>query len=812
MGPVRGRVVELAGRLGHTGALEFLVEEVLDGLPDAVRADLAVAVAVGGGDQALLSAAAGRAIDADRLVAEVPLVDRRPDGGVAPHALWSTLGAVLSEPGERAARQRRAVTALLAIGELGRAADLALASGDGDAIAEVVRDACRRSLAAPHPQVLRNLERVLPAGLRERPEGLLLHALIARVDEPFSTATCRALEAAADACRRAGLVDEELTALGGLAWVLRAQDDLDAVFAIATRMNELAGTGSPEAVEGVRIIRAALAALADDDRTVLEELAGSTGALGPEWAALVEWLRVDALLMLGRPGDALPHALACRELSEPSGYFAGPLAEAIARSAAGEASAALDLLPAPVATGRGPFERLVLASAVAAVAAFHGRVEVAGRALELAGDGVSTTRPEVQGWVVLARALIAVDRGDDAEAERVVRSFLEIFPATGPVGRRVLRRAIGLAAVLVPDGAAEVDAAGLSGTVAEGLELGRRLSALRRGDRRRQGLPVPGVVAGSLPLRWAAELAVRSWAIGEPGAHDLVEHLAAELGPPVRAAIRSLAETDRDARRFLAAVPAPPPSPVEVRLLGPTRVHRDGVDVDVPELHRLRVRQLLALLVLRSPVRREEAADAIWSDLDLRAADGNLRVTLSHLLKVLEPDRTRGAAPFLVRSNGDLLVLAGEPYLVTDRSRFDDALGHADRLTAAGSHREALTWFERALDLWRGPPLADVGDTTWCWDECERLRLRFAQASTRAATLRAGLGDLDAADHHAARAIDVDPWSEDAHRVRLTVALDRGDTAAVRHAEQRCRAALDELGAEPSPTMAMVLRRAAAQT
>src|SRR6202035_5439461 len=90
--------------------------------------------------------------------------------------------------------------------------------------------------------------------------------------------------------------------------------------------------------------------------------------------------------------------------------------------------------------------------------------------------------------------------------------------------------------------------------------------------------------------------------------------------------------------QLLAALPAPPAHRTRIEVLGPLRLTRDGMPVDAPELRRARVRQLLSVLVLRPVLTRDQAIELLWPGLDPAKVARNLRVTLTHLRRLLEPD------------------------------------------------------------------------------------------------------------------------------------------------------------------------------
>ena len=58
-----------------------------------------------------------------------------------------------------------------------------------------------------------------------------------------------------------------------------------------------------------------------------------------------------------------------------------------------------------------------------------------------------------------------------------------------------------------------------------------------------------------------------------------------------------------------------------------------------------------------------------------------------------------------------------------------------------------------------------------------------------------------------ARAINADPWAEDAHAVLVAAALARPDRAAARRALERCESALADLGVAPSDQVRQLARQ-----
>jgi DNA-binding SARP family transcriptional activator len=215
---------------------------------------------------------------------------------------------------------------------------------------------------------------------------------------------------------------------------------------------------------------------------------------------------------------------------------------------------------------------------------------------------------------------------------------------------------------------------------------------------------------------------------------------------------------------------------------------------------------LLLVLLARGGGTREELAGALWPDLDTAAALRNLRVTLSYLLAVLEPERREGAPSFFVRSEGATLRLTTHGWLDVDAWQIEELLDRAAEAERTGEPSAALDLYRRALSLYRGPYLSDAGYEEWALPHRDRLSARFVAAAVRAGELTLAAGNPEEALRLAARAVETEPWSEPAYRLSVAAHLARGDRAAARRAMDTCLAQLADLGVAPTEDTEIVLR------
>jgi DNA-binding SARP family transcriptional activator len=226
---------------------------------------------------------------------------------------------------------------------------------------------------------------------------------------------------------------------------------------------------------------------------------------------------------------------------------------------------------------------------------------------------------------------------------------------------------------------------------------------------------------------------------------------------------------------------------LEFRILGPLEV-LDG-ERQVPLAGRNQ-RALLTLLLLRANEvsSRERLVDQLWGEHPPRTATSSLQNTVAQLRKLLGPGLLH------TRPTGYVLEL--------DRSQLD--LARFEQLVQAARGAEPLErsrLLQEALELWRGPPLADCEGEEFAQEEIHRLAdLRLVALEERiAADLDLGLnaelvGEIKALVHR-------EPLRERL-RGQLMLALYRaGRQAEALAAYHDARRTLVEDGIDPGPEL-----------
>jgi LuxR family transcriptional regulator, maltose regulon positive regulatory protein len=778
----------------------YLWEEVLDRLPADRRRDLALIAHAEITSEAIAAAVLGHDVDPAELTEGLPLATTSGDGRLHIHPLWLPHLARLVSPDEIDEARRRAALAIAARGDLWTAVGLLARAEAWDDMARVVIEA----LGVSNPPVPGGVAATwlgrLPAGFADGPLAQLLSAVALGHRDP-TTATAQ-LQEAAHTFRQAGDMAGELAAIAQLGQVAWWQNDAEPLVAVALRFLEMEATGYHEAVPLACLARALVADLANQQAATLAELDRiPDGSLNETWMGLVDGIRAAALSQLGRPREAMQRAEAALRVAEP---LYQPLVEASWYGAlwmTGAVDEALDGLPRLIehAAAQGISEyTAVMAATHAMLAAVAGRIDEADRYLRRARSLADLPRsplPDVN--ISQAEAVLHVARGNEKAAAAALTSYQERFPVGVGLGASAQQRALALWYVLVPGTRAHWDGTELGPYFTEARALARAIVALRAGDTgplRAAALVEPEVVRAFLPLPWATELALAQVPSDDRRGWVLLE----SLWPQGQSHVRRWADEpgsryERPARIALARLPVPPAGRLELALLGSIELRRDGRPVDAPEWRRRRVRDLLSHLVLRRPDTREQAAADLWPELDAEGQARNLRVTLTHLLRALEPERRGRDASFLVQTHGDALLLHRGEWFDTDLWRFDELAQAALDADRRGEPSAALGPMVEAVALWRSEPI-DLAGAEWALPDVEARRAKLGALATRAGELLLAHGDADRAREMGEVALGVDAWSDRAHHLVVRAHATVGHRRAAHEAVAGYGTALREIG------------------
>ena len=790
-------LAELLARVTGVTVGEYVWEQVLGPIAPGARRHMVELAALGGADDEMATDVAGVAVHLEALLADVPLASRTSSGWWELHDVVA--GSILArEPDESVAEiRRRGGLHARTRGETDRAIRLLVAAGAWDDALATVRQTFVQLGAPEDPALAQLWSTLLPPSLGAQPEVLLLRTIALTVADP--NAAYEVGERTVAAFAQLGDIDGEVAALARLAGIAYALADTARIVPHVARIAELAAAGHPWAIAFDAVCRGAAALLRNDWRTAEAIL-----------APVVEPPAEDATLGMATYFYARAQ-VACGRLREA--------ARTLDRMAPDHRQRVLDGVlgvESAVAQGLGADDSVLEKISDVAEARLEGRPLVVrtnarcrlavARATIGDLDGARQQLHElelleghVEGSVdeeLLARAAVAIGSGLEDEAADLLATMPDrgvwFPPVEGLVPLYVLR----------PDLRSRYDALDLMGVYAQRRAFAAALVAARAGDLAPMGRfvwPRVPVVRWFAPLPWLTEAAVFTLATGGV---PQVDEIAVAADPASRQVLRRMSgapssSVGRAAASFAASLPASPPQPVSVRVLGTLEVYVDGEPSTAPELRRERVRSLLGLLVVRRSLRRSEAAGLLWPDLTDEQSLANLRVTLTHLLKLLEPRRDRQVPPFYVVAEPDRLTLRADAALRVDAWEFEAAAVEAEALERSNAPSLALGALVRAVGYWQGELLADLAPQEWLDFDRMRLGTLFVRCALRAGELLAARRDLAEAEAMGERVVAADRWNEAGYRLLTSVHLERGDRSAARRVLDHLDLVLAELGVEP---------------
>jgi DNA-binding SARP family transcriptional activator len=815
-------LVRLAFAAGHSAPWQYAREEILSRLHDPQRRALAALAALGSATAGEVATVTGGPVALDDLARRIPLVGVLDDGRYRAHDLWTeAVARTMTAPESRVLRER-AVAILVARGDLARAGRLAHQAHDWRLLAELAVALVHTTLSAlPRGLAERWLGWVPPAMARE-PAFVLLRAAVTHAGDYTDPRIDPLLDQAWHGFLDRGSPDGATAALGQAFITAHSRADLGRLTAVAGWADRL---DSPSPV--ARLLRhsatAMVAEVSGDPETALAHFVDAPVLGVPPALALSTWrFHYHCLNMCGRCGEAAE--LADRHLDDASDERV-QLSGAVARWFDGDPSG-LDRMrgperPTAVARTRPPqtgtatatAREAFVATALAAVMASS-----CGAAHPFppqpCGDPAGHDNPRDAVLACAAQAAVAVAHGDECAARRVYGRFLASWPLEVRLAERHLRRFLTLGYVLSDRLQTHWDGVELGPSHRAARSAARALRQARTGDLAAAGRLSPAHALCFLPLPWSVELAARLVAADHPGGLELGRWLADTVGPAVHRQIRETAQSAdpvvaAGATRLLAVLPAPPAHRTCVQVMGVLRLTRDGAEVDAPELRRSRVRQLLSALTLHPVLARDQAIELLWPGLDPTKAARNMRVTLTHLRRLLEPDRSGGDASYHLRTDGDLIRLVPSESLSVDLWTFDQLDTRAGQARSDGDPDHAADLLSEAVTLWRGDPLPDLRDLRdpTVATEVDRLRTRHVRDLLALGELRLAADNATEAFTLAHRALLLEPFDARGHRLALAAALRGHDPTQITATRHQVLTSLRQLGVPPDPATAILLRQ-----
>jgi DNA-binding SARP family transcriptional activator len=257
---------------------------------------------------------------------------------------------------------------------------------------------------------------------------------------------------------------------------------------------------------------------------------------------------------------------------------------------------------------------------------------------------------------------------------------------------------------------------------------------------------------------------------------------------------------------------------MEFRILGPLYADA-GTGSGPAVIGQPLLQSALAVLLLRAnrPCPRSMLIEALWGNEPPGSPDAALRVCISRLRRCLGDCATRldsvgppgGRAPGHRQQRGYLMtVRPGE----LDVDEFTDLVAQGQAELDMGNAATAAASYVQALALWGDPPLPDLPDSEVIAAAVARLRNQRQAAIDALLDARLAAGEHERVLGQLRAAVSANPGRErtSAQLMRAYHALGMR-TEALDVYQQARQAALEELGAEPGPVLAVLYQRILAE-
>ena len=829
-------MVRLSLAAGAAAPWQYAREEVLARVSESQRQALAALAALGTGTASEVGEVTGGPVTLDDLARQIPLVAVLGDGRYRAHDLWADALPRIMTVQDGHALWERAATVLAARGDLARAGRLACQVGDWRLLGDLAVDLVHKTLSALPRTLAKSWLRAVPPPIGDDPAFVLLRAAVLHAGDFMDPRIDPLLDRSWQGMLDRGDQRGAAAVLGQAMITAHSRADLDRLAVVADWGEQFDGPVSPVVTLLRRNIAAMRAEAAGDPEAALAEFAQAPIHEVPRALALSLWrFHFHCLNMCGRGQEAAE--LADRTLADAGDELvrlSGPMARwfdgdpsglnrlrrqglgaviAHAAASSGAGAQAEGRRPARVTDTTTAREGFVATALAAVMAASCGEEAPFGPLP--CGDPAGYDNPRDAVLACAAQASVAVARGAEGAARLAYAGHVARWPVEDRFAERHLRRFLALGYVLSDRLRAHWDGVALGPSHLAARAAARALVRARAGDLTAAGELAPAYALCFLPLSWSVELAARLAAAGHPHGHELGRWLADTLGPTVHRQLRETARSDwplaAGAAELLAALPAPPAHRTQIEVIGPMRLARDGVPVDAPEFRRARVRQLLGVLVVRPVLTRDQAIALLWPELDPVKAARNMRVTLTHLRRLLEPGRSGGEASYHLRTDGDMIRLLPSQFLSVDLWTLDALDKEAGQARADGDIDRTAALLTEAVALWGGDPLPDLVHvrSTDVLGEVDQVRIRHVSRLLALSELRLVADDAAGSFELAERALSLEPFDARGHCLALAAALRGRSTAQITAAHRRVRSALRQLGVPPDPPTEILLRQAA---
>ncbi|MBA2442792.1 MAG: tetratricopeptide repeat protein [Rubrobacter sp.] len=243
---------------------------------------------------------------------------------------------------------------------------------------------------------------------------------------------------------------------------------------------------------------------------------------------------------------------------------------------------------------------------------------------------------------------------------------------------------------------------------------------------------------------------------------------------------------------------------LKIDLFGEFVVRRGPEVIERREWGRQKTRSLLKLLLTRCGYvfSRDEIIESLWPGVSPKAAERSLRVTVSLLRRVLEPDLERGSESRYVLQRRPGYSFDHRADCEVDAWEFEKRQKRAEAARESGELDEAIREYRAALDLARGEFLSEDAYEEWAAEVRQGWQERHLCVLSELAECLALKGRYTEAIEVCDRAVTMDRYREESQRRLMLYYYCAGEqNLALRAFRSYSGTLREELGADPSPEL-----------
>ncbi len=197
---------------------------------------------------------------------------------------------------------------------------------------------------------------------------------------------------------------------------------------------------------------------------------------------------------------------------------------------------------------------------------------------------------------------------------------------------------------------------------------------------------------------------------------------------------------------------------------------------------------------------KEQLMEWLWPDLPPKSAARDLRIAVSQVRRVLEPNISRGSEStyVLTTESGYAWNIQSDYWL--DAQEFETKCAALTRDFSISQLEEQIAQAEEAKVLYQGDYLEEDRYKEWTLAERERLKELYLTLLTQLAKAHSRMGRYGRAVELSREALTHDPCRENIWRELMRYHYHAGERTLAIQAYNECQAILDkELGVEPLP-------------